>query len=91
MSHWIGSPKRYGTTVTADTISLDIAEKEFITLLGPSDSGKTTTQMVVARFVCPDGGHQGIEDRDITQTPQYKRNISMVFQNYALFPHHECF
>ena len=91
MSHWIGSPKRYGTTVTADTISLDIAEKEFITLLGPSDSGKTTTQMVVARFVCPDGGLLRIEDRDITQTPQYKRNISMVFQNYALFPHHECF
>jgi len=79
--------KRYGDVIAADDVSLDIAEHEFITLLGPSGSGKTTLLMTVAGFVKADGGRVFIDGKDITEIPPYKRNIGMVFQNYALFPH----
>lgn len=79
--------KRYGDAVAVEDISLEITEHEFVTLLGPSGSGKTTTLMVVAGFVKADSGRVLIGGRDITETPPYRRNIGMVFQNYALFPH----
>ena len=79
--------KRYGEVVASDDVSLEIAEHEFITLLGPSGSGKTTLLMTVAGFVRADNGRVFIDGKDITEIPAYKRNIGMVFQNYALFPH----
>lgn len=79
--------KVYGDVVAADRITLDMAPGEFITLLGPSGSGKTTTLMMVAGFVIPTSGQILVNGEDIAFRPPYKRNIGMVFQNYALFPH----
>ena len=79
--------KRYGAFAALDDVSLDIASGEFITLLGPSGSGKTTLLMVLAGFVRPDNGETRFGDRDVSLIPPHKRNVGMVFQNYALFPH----
>ena len=79
--------KGYGDVKAVDDVSLEIEEHEFISLLGPSGSGKTTLLMIVAGFVKADSGHVLIDGRDITEVPPYRRNIGMVFQNYALFPH----
>lgn len=79
--------KVYGDVVAADRVTLDIAPGEFITLLGPSGSGKTTTLMMVAGFVIPTSGQILVDGEDIAFRPPHKRNIGMVFQNYALFPH----
>jgi putative spermidine/putrescine transport system ATP-binding protein len=68
-------------------VNLDIASGEFMTLLGPSGSGKTTLLMVLAGFVRPDRGATRFGDRDMSFVPPHKRNVGMVFQNYALFPH----
>jgi putative spermidine/putrescine transport system ATP-binding protein len=68
-------------------VSLDIASGEFITLLGPSGSGKTTLLMVLAGFIRPDAGQVVFGDMDVTLAPPHKRDLGMVFQNYALFPH----
>ena len=67
--------------------SLDVAKGEFITLLGPSGSGKTTILMLLAGFESVTGGDIQINGVPLTRTAPYKRNIGMVFQNYALFPH----
>ncbi len=67
--------------------SLDVAKGEFITLLGPSGSGKTTILMLLAGFESVTGGDIQIDGVPVTRTAPYKRNIGMVFQNYALFPH----
>ncbi|MDW8058915.1 MAG: ABC transporter ATP-binding protein [Thermomicrobium sp.] len=79
--------KVYGEVVAADRVTLDIAPGEFVTLLGPSGSGKTTTLMMVAGFVIPTSGQILVNGEDIAYKPPHKRNIGMVFQNYALFPH----
>lgn len=79
--------KNYGDTRVVDNVSLSIEAGEFITILGPSGSGKTTTLMMIAGFVYPTQGRLFIEGRDITYMPPHLRNIGMVFQNYALFPH----
>ena len=79
--------KRYGTVVAVDGVSLDVAPGEFVTLLGPSGSGKTTTLMMLAGFEIPSAGEIYVDDRPVAAIPPYKRNIGMVFQNYALFPH----
>ncbi len=68
-------------------VSLDIGAGEFLTLLGPSGSGKTTTLMMIAGFETPSGGDITIDGRSVVGMPPHKRNIGMVFQNYALFPH----
>src|SRR5262249_3326412 len=60
---------------------------EFFTLLGPSGSGKTTTLMMVAGFAEPDQGRILLDGKDITQLPAHRRQIGVVFQNYAMFPH----
>lgn len=78
---------RYGTLTVLDRVSLDVKEKEFVTLLGPSGSGKTTLLMVVAGFVSPETGTVNIGDRDVTRLAPFRRGIGVVFQNYALFPH----
>ena len=68
-------------------ISLDIRSGEFLTLLGPSGSGKTTTLMMIAGFEDPTGGDIEIDGRSVIGVPPNRRNLGMVFQNYALFPH----
>jgi spermidine/putrescine ABC transporter ATP-binding subunit len=83
----VGVSKRYGDTVALQDVSLDVADGEFLTLLGPSGSGKTTTLQIVAGFVTPDHGTVVLDGRDLTRVPPHRRNVGMVFQNYALFPH----
>src|SRR5207245_35561 len=78
-------PLRAGHAV--DGISLDIAKGEFLTLLGPSGSGKTTTLMMIAGFEEPASGVIELGGEDLTRRKPYERNIGVVFQNYALFPH----
>ena len=73
--------------VAVDDVSLDIAPGEFVTLLGPSGSGKTTTLMMLAGFEIPTAGEIYVDEDPIAAVPPYRRNIGMVFQNYALFPH----
>ena len=82
-----GLVKRFGEVVALDGVSLDIASGELLTILGPSGSGKTTLLKVVAGFETPDGGSVKVDGADITTMPPAKRDIGMVFQNYALFPH----
>lgn len=70
-----------------DRVSLDIRSGEFLTMLGPSGSGKTTTLMMIAGFETPTAGDIAIDGKSVVAMPPYRRNIGMVFQNYALFPH----
>ena len=70
-----------------DNVSLDVLEGELFTLLGPSGCGKTTTLRCIAGFERPTGGQIRFIGRDFTTTPPFRRNIGMVFQSYALFPH----
>lgn len=74
-------------TLVVKGFSIDVREGEFITLLGPSGSGKTTVLMMLAGFESVTSGDIAIRGRSINRTAPYKRNIGMVFQNYALFPH----
>ena len=82
-----GVMKRYGTTVAVDHFSLAVADGEFVSLLGPSGCGKTTTLRMLAGFVAVTEGHIRLGARDVTALPPYRRNVGLVFQNYALFPH----
>jgi putative spermidine/putrescine transport system ATP-binding protein len=79
--------KTYGGVHALAGLDLDIRAGEFLTLLGPSGSGKTTLLMALAGFVRPDSGRILIGEREVTLLPPHKRNLGMVFQNYALFPH----
>ncbi|WP_456843440.1 ABC transporter ATP-binding protein [Bradyrhizobium sp. USDA 4486] len=76
-----------GETLVVKDLNLDIGRGEFLTMLGPSGSGKTTTLMMLAGFEAPTHGLILVEGRSIDNVPPHKRNIGMVFQNYALFPH----
>lgn len=79
--------KSYGSVTALEELSLDVAEKEFVTILGPSGSGKTTLLMLVAGFTTPDTGVVSVGQRDVTGLPPHQRGIGVVFQDYALFPH----
>ncbi len=79
--------KYYGDVGANRDVNLDIRPGEFLTFLGPSGSGKTTALMIIAGFVVPTAGDVRINGRSIVQVPVHKREIGMVFQNYALFPH----
>ncbi len=79
--------KAYGRIFALDNVDLDVRSGEFLTLLGPSGSGKTTLLMVLAGFTRPDYGSIKFGEREIVRTPPHKRDLGMVFQNYALFPH----
>jgi putative spermidine/putrescine transport system ATP-binding protein len=79
--------KSYGPVHALDHIDLDIRSGEFLTLLGPSGSGKTTLLMVLAGFTRPDSGSLKFGDTEIIRLAPHKRDVGMVFQNYALFPH----
>jgi putative spermidine/putrescine transport system ATP-binding protein len=82
-----GVTKTYADVQAVDDVSLDVQPGEFLTLLGPSGSGKTTTLRIIAGFIRPDAGTVSLDGRNLTRVPPYKRDIGMVFQNYALFPH----
>lgn len=79
--------KSYGAVSVLDDIDLDVRPGEFLTLLGPSGSGKTTLLMAIAGFLRPDKGSIRFGEREVVRLSPHKREIGMVFQNYALFPH----
>ncbi|HEY7520274.1 MAG TPA: ABC transporter ATP-binding protein [Methylomirabilota bacterium] len=79
--------KRFATTLAVDRVSLDIGDGELFTLLGPSGCGTTTLLRLLAGFYPVDGGQIHFGRRRIDGLPPYERNIGMVFQNYALWPH----
>ena len=79
--------KKYGDFIALKGVSLDIREGEFFTLLGPSGCGKTTLLRMIAGFNSIEGGEFYFGDRLINAVPAHKRDIGMVFQNYAIFPH----
>jgi len=84
-----GVEKRYAAGAAAAVAGLDLAVErgEFLTLLGPSGSGKTTTLMMLAGFETPSEGDIYLDGRSLADRPPHKRNMGVVFQNYALFPH----
>jgi putative spermidine/putrescine transport system ATP-binding protein len=82
-----GLSKRYGSFVALAPTDLQVAQGEFLTLLGPSGSGKTTLLSLIAGLAVPDEGQLLINGQDVTYGAPYERDIGMVFQNYALFPH----
>ncbi len=82
-----GIAKRFGTTEVLRDIDIAVRRGELICLLGPSGCGKTTLLRILAGLVQPDRGRVIIRGQDVTRTPSYDRQIGLVFQNYALFPH----
>ena len=82
-----GIRKQFGNFVALDNIDLDIQPVEFFALLGPSGSGKTTTLRMIAGLETPDQGVLEVDGKDVTYAPPGERDIAMVFQNYALYPH----
>jgi iron(III) transport system ATP-binding protein len=76
-----------GVVHAVDDVSLDIRTGEFVTLLGPSGCGKTTTLRLIAGFELPTAGSIRLDGKDITNVPPNRRDMALVFQNYALFPH----
>jgi putative spermidine/putrescine transport system ATP-binding protein len=82
-----GAVKRYGDVVALGGVSIDVRPGEFLTLLGPSGSGKTTMLNAIAGFVDLDEGEIHLDGAPIAPIPTHRRNIGVIFQNYALFPH----
>ena len=91
MSEWMielkGTTKRYGTLIANDRIDLQVPRGELLTLLGPSGCGKTTAMRCITGHQKPDEGRVLIDGQDVTDLPTHKRDLGMVFQNFALFPH----
>ena len=85
--HFAGISKWFGSMHALHPIDLEIPQGEFLTLLGPSGSGKTTLLNICAGYLAPSAGRVVVGGRDITALPPRHRNMGMVFQNYALFPH----
>jgi putative spermidine/putrescine transport system ATP-binding protein len=79
--------KKYGEVLAVNQVSIEVAPGEFLTLLGPSGSGKTTTLKIIAGLEYPTAGEIYIDGKPVIHKPAYKRDLGMVFQNYALFPH----
>lgn len=82
-----GVVKRYRTMTAVDHVSLTVEPGEFLTLLGSSGSGKSTLLNIIAGFCSADAGRVAVGGRDLTRVPPHKRDLGMVFQHYALFPH----
>ena len=79
--------KRFGEVVAVNKVDLDIADEEFLVLVGPSGCGKTTTLRMIAGLEEVDEGEIYIDDILVNDVPPKDRDIAMVFQNYALYPH----
>lgn len=82
-----GVTKLFGKTLAVDELNLGIEQGEFFSLLGPSGCGKSTTLRMLAGFIAPSTGAIHVHDRDVTLLPPEARDIGIVFQNYAIFPH----
>src|SRR6266542_324631 len=83
----VGISKRFAQTVAVEAVDLDIAEGEFLTLLGGSGCGKSTTLRLIAGLEAPSAGHILFDYEDVTALAPQGRNVAMVFQSYALYPH----
>lgn len=79
--------RRFGDFVAVDDFSLTVEKGRFVTILGSSGSGKTTSLMMLAGFMTPSSGNIYLNGHDVTELPPDRRNIGLVYQNYALFPH----
>ena len=79
--------KAFGTTAAVQAVSLQVEPGEFFALVGPSGCGKTTLLRLIAGFEQPDAGRVVLGGRDVSKVPVHRRDVGMVFQNYALFPH----
>jgi ABC-type Fe3+/spermidine/putrescine transport system ATPase subunit len=79
--------KTFGDVVAVDNVSFRVAQGEFLCIVGPSGCGKTTTLRMIAGFERPTAGEILINGVDVAAVPPHRRNVVMVFQNYALFPH----
>jgi spermidine/putrescine transport system ATP-binding protein len=84
-------PAGSGDVAAVEQVDLSIAEGEFFSLLGPSGCGKTTTLRMIAGFEEPTAGRILLQGRDVVGVPPYRRDVNMVFQSYALFPHMDVF
>src|SRR5690606_4190153 len=82
-----GIRKKYGALEVVKGIDLEIADKEFVVLVGPSGCGKSTTLRMIAGLEDITGGVLGIDDKKVNALPPRERDIAMVFQDYALYPH----
>ncbi len=82
-----GVTKNFGKILAVDELNLGIEQGEFFSLLGPSGCGKSTTLRMLAGFIAPSTGAINVHSRDVTQLPPEARDIGIVFQNYAIFPH----
>src|SRR5206468_11845652 len=82
-----GLSKRFAGVDAVKDVALEVGRGEFVSLLGPSGCGKTTTLRMIAGYVKPDHGRILLEGRDVTRVQPYRRDVGMVFQSYALFPH----
>ena len=87
MIRLMGITKEFEDELIIPTLNLTIYDGEFVTLLGPSGCGKTTMLRMIAGLETPTQGHIFLDNEDVTHLAPYKRNVNMVFQHYALFPH----
>jgi len=79
--------KRYGTSLAVSDVSFGVEQGHVLSLLGPSGCGKTTVMRMIAGLIAPSAGSIAIKGKPVNQIPVHKRNVGMLFQNYALFPH----
>nr|WP_202513169.1 ABC transporter ATP-binding protein [Streptomyces sp. SID3343] len=79
--------RSFGSSIAVDRVGLEVADGEFLALLGPSGCGKTTLLRMIAGLLPPSSGRILLDDEDITHTPPRRRDLAMVFQSYALYPH----
>jgi putative spermidine/putrescine transport system ATP-binding protein len=79
--------RRFGHVMAVDSVDLTVAQGEFVALLGPSGCGKTTTLNLIAGFTAPDAGSIRLQGRAVEGLPPFRRDLGLVFQDYALFPH----
>ena len=91
IASWRGITKSYGALDAVAQVDLSVARGEFFTLLGPSGSGKSTLLHIMAGLIAPTAGNVMIEGKDVTGEPPYRRDLGMVFQSLALFPHMDVF
>ena len=83
----IGVTKRFESVTAVDSVDLDVYRGEFLSLIGPSGCGKTTTMRLIAGLDEPDAGQILVRGQHMEDVPPYHRNIGLVFQSFALFPH----